>query len=254
MGEGMSTFYSVVFFVFGLVLGSFFNVVGIRLPKGVPFGNDRSACPTCERQLTSFELIPLLSYIIQGGKCRGCKEKISIRYPLMELATGLLFLMAYIQLGFQWELVTAIILMSMLVIVFVTDIHYMLIPNKVLLFFLPFLIVMRLIVPLDPWYGMIIGGIAGYGVIALIIIMSKGGMGAGDMKLFGVLGIVLGWKLVLLTFFFAALFGAIIGIIMQRLNKAKKRQPIPFGPYIVIATVLVYFYGNEIIDWYMRFL
>lgn len=250
----MTIFYSIVFFTFGLVFGSFFNVVGIRLPKNIPFANDRSQCPTCDRQLTAGELIPLLSYIIQGGKCRGCKERISIRYPLMELATGILFLLAYVQIGFQWELVTAILLMSMLIIVFVTDIHYMLIPNKVLLFFLPFLIVMRMVVPLDPWYDAIIGGVVGYGMIALIIIVSKGGMGAGDMKLFGVLGIVLGWKLVLLTFFFAALFGAVIGIILQRTNKTKKRQPIPFGPHIVMATVIVYYYGEQIMAWYMSYL
>src|SRR5699024_7055652 len=147
--------------------------------------------------------------------------------------------------------------MSMLAIVFITDINYMLIPNRVLYFFLPFFIVLcilsplapcyvslicwlvayllipffivlRILSPLDPIYDALIGGIVGYFLIAIIIIISNGGMGAGDMKLFGVLGIVLGWKLTLLTFFFATLFGAVVGIILRLTKKNNKNEPIPF--------------------------
>src|SRR5699024_9528325 len=253
-GWGMEIYWGVVMFLFGITLGSFYNVVGLRVPKKIPFSNDRSYCPTCEHQLSWSELIPVLSFVLQSGKCRHCKTKISFIYPVIELATGLLFLFSYIQLGFSLELITALIFMSMLMIIFVSDLHYMFIPNKILWFFLPLLVIMRVLVPLDPWYNSIIGAVVGYGLLALIIILSNGGMGAGDMKLFGVLGIVLGLGNTLLTFFLASLFGAVIGIILKMRQKIGKGQPIPFGPYIVVAAIIAYFYVDKIIDFYLSFL
>lgn len=247
----MDYFWYVIFFSLGLIFGSFFNVVGLRTPKKMSFATGRSQCPTCKNELSAIELIPVLSYIIQRGKCRHCHSTISPLYPIIELSTGLLYLFSFYKLGFTIELVTALLFISMLVIIFVTDITYMLIPNKILLFFLPFLIMLRIISPLTPWYDAIIGAVVGFGLVALIILVSKGGMGAGDMKLFGVLGIVVGWKLVLLTFFIAALFGAIVGGIMLAFNKVKRKQPIPFGPYIVVAAIITYFYGEQIVTLYL---
>lgn len=250
----MELYFTIIFFVFGTVLGSFFNVVGLRVPQKIKFANDRSYCPNCEKQLTWYELVPVLSYVIQNGKCRGCKKEISMIYPIVELATGALFAFCYYYIGLELELITAILLMSMLMIIFVTDMSYMLIPNKILLFFLPLFIIMRVIEPLDPWYNALIGAAAGYGLVALIILLSKGGMGAGDMKLLGVLGIVLGLGNILLTFFIAALFGAIVGGIMMMMQKVKRRQAIPFGPYIIAGAIITYFYGTNIIDWYLSFI
>lgn len=247
----MHLFYIVTFFVFGIVFGSFFNVIGIRVPKKISFHNDRSYCPQCETQLRFFELIPVLSYIMQGGKCRSCKTKISFVYPFIELSTGLLFTYAYLYFGLQLELIVALLLISLLMIIFVSDIFYMLIPNKVLLFFLPLILIARIFIPLDPWYDALIGALVGYVLLAVIIIVSKGGMGAGDMKLFGVLGFVLGWKKVLLTFFLAALFGALIGGALMLGKRVKKGEPIPFGPFIVLAALISYFYGQILIDWYL---
>lgn len=250
----MELYYIIVFFVAGTVLGSFFNVVGLRLPKKITFTNDRSYCPNCNHQLRWFELVPIISYVIQLGKCRSCKEKISPIYPFVELLTGFLFAFSYYKIGFDLELTLMIILVSMLMIIFVTDITYMRIPNKILLFFLPFIIIMRIISPLDPWYNAIIGAIVGYVLIALIIIVSKGGMGAGDMKLLGVLGIVLGLGKVLLTFFIAALIGAVVGMTLRALRKLNKKQPIPFGPYLIVSTIFVYYYGDVVIEWYLSFI
>jgi len=250
----MNIFYISIFFLFGSVFGSFFNVVGLRVPKKLPFHSDRSYCPTCKQQLNWYELIPVLSYIIQRGKCRSCQKQISFLYPLIEGATGLLFVYSYLKLGLNLELVTSLLLVSMLMILFVSDITYMLIPDKVLLFFLPIFILLRIISPLHPWYDAIIGAVVGFFLIALIILLSKGGMGAGDMKLFGVLGIVLGWKNILLTFFIAAFLGAIIGGVLMLLNKVGKRQPIPFGPYIVIGSLISYFYGEQIVTFYLSLL
>lgn len=248
----MEVYWLFIFFLFGITFGSFFNVVGLRVPKRIPFVSDYSHCPSCEHRLHWHELIPVVSFLWQKGACRHCDVRISALYPSMELLTGLLFSYSYYIFGFQTELITAILFISLLVIISVSDIAYMLIPNKILLFFLPPLIIMRIISPLNPWYDMIIGAFLGFILIALIIIISKGGMGAGDMKLFFVLGIVLGWKQVLLTFFLASLIGTIFGLFLKCLQKLKRRQPIPFGPSIAIAAIISYFHGEMLLALYLN--
>lgn len=246
--------HNIFFFLLGLIFGSFFNVVGLRLPKKIPFANDRSVCPHCCHQLAWYENIPLLSFLIQQGKCRHCKGRISYIYPTTELLTGVLFAMSFSTIGFQLELITALLFVSMLMIIFVSDIKYMLIPNKVLLFFLSFFILLRIMVPLEPWWSPIIGAIIGLGLLALIIILSRGGMGAGDMKLFGVLGIVLGIKNVLLAFFLSCMIGAIIGVLLLITKIVGRKQPVPFGPYIVLGSLIAYFYGDTLLNWYINLL
>lgn len=250
----MDLFINVFIFIFGTVLGSFYNVVGYRVPKKIPFALERSYCPNCNNQLKFYELIPLFSYMVQRGACRSCRMKISPLYPIVELMTGGLFLFAYIKIGFTIEWLVALSLISLFVIIFVSDLRYMLIPDKVLLFFLPIFILLRILSPLTPWYSSITGSIVGFLLLALIIIISKGGMGAGDMKLFGVIGIVLGLSNTLLTFFLAALFGAVIGGIFMLFNKVEKKQPIPFGPFIMLGGLISYFYGQKLIDMYLSLL
>lgn len=247
----MEPLFVSIFFILGIILGSFFNVVGLRLPQNIPFHSDRSYCPQCQQQLSWYELFPIISYIVQRGKCRHCQTHISLIYPFVEVMTGFLFMFCYITFGFEIELMTALFLVSMLMILFVSDIAYMLIPNKILLFFLPFLMIMRIISPLTPWYDSILGALSGFLLIAVIIIVSNGGMGAGDMKLFGVLGIVLGWKNTLIAFFIAIFLGSLIGSYLMLVNKVKRKEPIPFGPYIVFGALVSYFYGEYMITLYM---
>lgn len=250
----MELYWTIFFFLIGMTFGSFFNVVGLRVPKSIPFTSDRSYCPHCKTKLKWFELIPVFSYIFLFGKCRTCKRRLSPLYPIVELMTGLLFAYSYVVFGFHVELFAAIVLISLLMIIFVTDFAYMVIPNKILLFFLPFVIVARIISPLTPWYDALIGGIVGFLLIAIIILVSNGGMGAGDMKLFGIIGMILGWQNTLLTFFLAALFGAVVGLVLIMFKIIKRKQPIPFGPYIVIGAIISYFYGKEIIMLYLTLL
>lgn len=248
----MELFGMMLFFILGTVFGSFFNVVGLRLPKNIPFHNDRSYCPNCQKQLRWFELIPVFSYIIQQGKCRHCKQRIAKLYPLIELLTGSLFAFTFWQIGLNIELLTALLLVSLAMILVVTDLTYMLIPNKILLFFLPFFIILRIISPLDPWYDAIIGGVVGYVLIMIIILVSKGGMGAGDMKLLGVLGIVLGWKLTLLAFFIGTFAGALIGGLLMVTKRLKRGEPMPFGPYLLFGAIVSYFFGEHFITFYLN--
>ncbi|OIJ10276.1 prepilin peptidase [Anaerobacillus arseniciselenatis] len=235
----------------GLILGSFFNVVGLRVPKNESIVRPRSHCPNCRRTLSTLELVPVFSYLFQKGKCKGCGTKISPIYPFFEAATGGLFVYAFYHFGFQWETIVALVFISLLVIVFISDIHYMIIPDKVLLFFAPILLILRYtIAPLEVWWDPLLGAAIGFILLLAIAVISKGGMGGGDIKLFAVIGIVLGWQGVLLAFFLSTLIGSIIGIIGLATKKMQRGKPIPFGPYIVMATLLVYFFETEILNWY----
>ncbi|WP_419959130.1 prepilin peptidase [Psychrobacillus sp. BM2] len=248
----MEFVFLLLFFIYGLVFGSFFNVVGLRIPKGESIVRPPSHCSVCDRNLTVKDLVPVFSFIFLKGKCRGCGTKIHWVYPVMELVTGLLFAFAYYQLGFSLELAVALLFISLLVIITVSDIAYMLIPDKILLFFLIPLIVLRVFEPLNPWWDSIIGAIVGFGVLFLIAVVSKGGMGGGDIKLFFVIGLVLGWVPTLLTLFLASIIGTVIGIISLRRTKQGRKTPIPFGPSIAIAAIIAYFYGELLVDWYVN--
>ncbi|WP_427137096.1 prepilin peptidase [Psychrobacillus psychrodurans] len=248
----MTIIYMFLFFLYGLIFGSFFNVVGLRIPKKESIVHPPSHCTVCDRRLTIKDLVPVFSYVFLKGKCRGCGTKIHWVYPVMELVTGLLFAFAYYQLGFTLELAVALLFISLLVIITVSDIAYMLIPDKILIFFLIHLIVLRVFVPLSPWWDSIIGAFVGFGVLFLIAVVSKGGMGGGDIKLFFVIGLVLGWIPTLLTLFLASIIGTVVGIISLRRTKQGRKTPIPFGPSIAIAAIISYFYGEMLVDWYVN--
>ncbi|MEY8756229.1 A24 family peptidase [Peribacillus frigoritolerans] len=244
----------IYLFVLGLILGSFFNVVGLSVPAGHSFANRRSACPSCGRTLTFYELIPVFSYMVQVGKCRGCKARISPLYPAVEMLTGVLFASAPIFLGWSSELLVGWILISLFMIIFVTDVAFMLIPDKILLFFIVIFIVLRFSFPLMPWWDSIVGAAVGFSLLLSIAVVSKGGMGGGDIKLFAVIGFVLGMKMVLLSLLFACFYGALLGITGLLTGILKKKTLIPFGPYIVFGTLTAYFWGDSLLHWYVTFL
>lgn len=246
----MEWFYLILFFIYGIVFGSFFNVVGLRVPKKESIITPPSHCTTCKRKLQAVDLIPVFSYLFLKGKCRRCDSKISAIYPFMEFMTGSLFALAYYMLGFSLELIVAILFMSLLIIITVSDIAYMLIPNKILLPFAVLLFFARMFSPLTPWLGSLVGAAVGFGVLLLIAVVSKGGMGGGDIKLFFVIGLVLGPVQTLLTLFLAALIGSIIGVIILKRTGQGRKTPIPFGPSIALAAVISYFWGTYLVDWY----
>lgn len=250
--ESMQLIFLLYLLILGLILGSFYNVVGLRIPNHQSVITPRSHCSTCQRTLTSVELIPVLSYLVLRGKCRTCHSKISILYPAIELLTGLLFLLSGYLFGLTSELFVALAFVSLLMIITVSDINYMVIPDKILLFFLILLIPLRTLSPLAPWWDSLLGAAVGFGLLLLIALISKGGIGGGDVKLFFVIGLVLGTKDTLLAFFLSTLFGSIIGGIGLLTGKVKRREPIPFGPFIVIGALVTYFFGSYIIEWYIN--
>lgn len=240
------------FFMIGLIFGSFFHVVGDRLPQTRSFVQGRSHCPHCHQQLSWYELIPLVSYIMQKGTCRNCKRRISFMYPFVELITGILFALSYHKFSMDGELLMALLLSSLLMITFTTDVKYMMIPNQILLVFLPLFIVIRFWQPLDPWWSPLAGAVVIFILLTLIILMSKGGMGGGDLKLFVLLGIILGLEKVLLAFLLACLFGALFGVMFMALGKLQKNKPMPFVPYIALGALFAYFYGEQWVRWYIN--
>ena len=244
----------IFIFLLGLILGSFYNVVGLRIPKKESIIAPGSACSSCGHSLSWPELVPVLSYLVLQGKCRECRSRIHLLYPIMELLTALLFVTAPILLGWSLELLVAWTLISLLVIIFVTDFVYMLIPNKILLFSSALILVLRIFIPLDPWWDTLAGAASGFLIPFLIAVISKGGIGGGDIKLFALIGLAIGVKGVLLSFMFSTLFGAVFGLVGLAFGRVKRGQPIPFGPFIALGTLTAYFFGQEVLDWYWQLL
>ncbi|MCM3692250.1 prepilin peptidase [Neobacillus niacini] len=244
----------IYFLILGLVFGSFFNVVGLRVPLKKSIVAPRSSCPTCGHQLRVYELIPVISYLLQKRKCRGCQSRISPIYPIFELLTGILFATAPFVIGWSGELVVALSLISMFMIIIVSDIHYMIIPDKILIWFAGIFLLERIFWPLSPWWDSLLGAVTGFTLLLVIALISKGGMGMGDVKLYALLGFVMGFKLVLLSFFLSTLFGAVIGGFALIFKIVKRKQPIPFGPFIAAGTLTAYYWGSDLIDLYLQFL
>ncbi|WP_335869184.1 prepilin peptidase [Bacillus sp. 2205SS5-2] len=246
-------YFSIIIFLYGITLGSFYNVVGLRIPVKKSIVSPRSACTSCGHELTAWELIPVFSYMMLRGKCRQCSARVSPLYPIMELITGLLFVLVYVRFDFSAEALIGITLVSLLIIITVSDLAYMLIPDKILLFFLGLFFLEFLFLLPHHLVESVLGATVGFTLLLLISVLSKGGMGGGDIKLFALLGFVLGVKLVLLAFFFSTLLGAIGGIVGLWLNVFKKGKPIPFGPFIATGTILVFFFHEAILSWYFSF-
>jgi leader peptidase (prepilin peptidase) / N-methyltransferase len=242
----------VYILLLSLFLGSFYNVVGLRIPVNKSIVAPRSACPNCKHTLGPLELIPVLSFLIQRGECSRCKTAISPLYPIMELLTGLLFVAAPLILGWTNELWVAWTLISLFIIITVSDLAYMLIPDKILMFFAGIFLIERILIPLTPWWDSALGAVIGFTLLLIIAVVSKGGMGGGDIKLYALLGLVVGTKLLLLSFFLSALIGSIVGVIGLILGLFERKKPIPFGPFIALGTLLAYFFGDSIIRTYLQ--
>lgn len=234
----------------GFVMGSFYNVVGFRLPISESFIYPQSHCPNCNNDLIYFDNIPVISYLLLKGKCRFCKVNISIIYPMVELFTGLLFMFAVYKME-EFNLFVSLALISFIIIITITDLYYFIIPNKILLFFLSLFILLRIIYPLDPWYESVIGFLISYVIVFILIVLSRGGIGAGDLKLLAVLGFLTGTKIVLLGFILAILFGGLYGFGLLLFKRKNKGDYIPFGPFIGVSILISFYYHERIINLYI---
>lgn len=238
-------------FIFGLVIGSFLNVVGLRVPARQSIIVPRSQCSVCSRPLSLLELIPVISYICLKGTCRTCHTPISPLYPLIELSTALLFAAAFSIFNDLLSLITAWITIALLMIIIVSDIAYMIIPNKVLIAFAGVYIAIWFFLPGPLKADALAGAALSTFVLVPVAICFAGGIGGGDIKLFLLLGFIFGWESFLLLFTLSVWLAGAAGSIGLAAGKIKRGQPFPFGPFIAAASLLTLFYGDFLIHTYL---
>ena len=249
----MSTLYLISFFILGLFLGSFYNVVGYRLPKGESILYPPSHCTKCNHRLNALELIPVLSYIFQGGKCKHCGEKISSFYPIIEFSTGVLFAVSYYSFKFNSELYISLVLVSLLMIIIVSDLNYFIIPDSILVISSLLIIVTKFISNgyLDALKSLG-GGLLMFSVMYLIMLMGnfifkKESLGGGDIKLMFVVGLVFHPLLGIVSIFLSSFLALIPSLFLYFKNKD---HVIPFGPFILFATLILFLMKININDIY----
>lgn len=238
-------------FLFSLFVGSFFNVCIYRIPRGESVVFPSSACPACGRHLRAGELVPLLSFILQTGRCRGCGAGVSWRYPLVEVLTALLFTGLFLRFGWPAFLLQTVFFAVLLVIFFI-DLEHQIIPNRLVLGLLVYALLLQNFVPVIPWSVALWGGLLGGGFFLFLAMVSRGGMGGGDIKLVTVLGFWFGWGQLLLLLFLAFLVGGLVGGLLLGLGLKKRKDGIAFGPFLVGAAFVVTVWGERIIGWYLR--
>ncbi len=234
-------------FIFGLTIGSFLNVVILRLEKKESFLKGRSYCPHCKNTLSWFDLVPVFSFIWLGGKCRNCKKRVSWQYPLVELATATVFLLIY-NLGLPiFSMLLLWFIASALVVIFVYDLRNYIIPDVVLF---P-AIIAALPYHISVHYLLAAGLASGF-FLAIFLISRGKWMGFGDVKLAILLGLLLGFPNILAGLFLAFFFGAITGIASIVLNKKGLKSEMPFAPFLIFGTFLAMFWGSNLIEWYLH--
>jgi leader peptidase (prepilin peptidase) / N-methyltransferase len=244
----------VMVFVFGLIVGSFCNVVIYRLPLGNSIVTPGSRCRLCDNSIRPWDNIPILSYFILNGRCRSCREPISVRYPIVEFTSGILYLTLYLKFGLSILFVIYALMASTLVVVALIDLDHKIIPNIItlpgILAGLSLSLQLLPITPLTSLLGVLIGGVLFY----LIALISKGGMGGGDIKLIAMIGAFLGWHGTLFTIFSSALLGAVVGIMLMVLGKKGRKDKVPFGPFLSFGAILFMLSGDDLVQWYLELL
>ncbi len=243
--------YLILFFILGLILGSFYNVVGLRLCKGESLVYPPSHCTKCNHKLKFYELVPVFSYIFLRGRCKSCKEKISIMYPVIEFLTGVLFALSFYVYGLSPNLVYSLLLSSLFIIITVTDLNYYIIPDSVLIFFGILIFIYNIITKgiLDACtyvvYGLVMF-LFMYGLMKLgNLLFKEESLGGGDIKLMAVLGMTVKPLVSVLSLSLGA-FLALPGSVYLLLKK--KDKIIPFGPFIVGAFIIVMLLGIDTQD------
>lgn len=247
----------IFLFIFGAVIGSFLNVVIHRIPREdewrrqlLSLVRPGSRCTTCGRSLSWYDNVPLVSYAILGGKCRNCGERISLRYPLVELLNAVLYLLAGLKFGLTPSLFLALLFISSLIVIFFIDLQYYIIPNVIVLPVAVIGLAAMIAISPDRWLELLLAGVLSALFFFAVAMIRPGGMGMGDVKLAAMMGFFLG-KSVLVALFLGFLLGAAVGIgLMVKGSRGRKSQ-VPFGPFLAIGSLIALFFGEPILDQYL---
>ena len=242
----MIILYLFFSFILGLLIGSFLNVVIYRLPREENIAFPPSHCPNCNHKISPLENIPVLSYIFLKGKCSVCMNRISIRYPLIELLTGVMFSLVYCVFGFLAEAFIYIAFVSLLIAVFFIDLEHYIISDSLLAGILILAIVRIAFLKEPGWLNALISSVVVFIVFFLVFIFSNEKFGGGDVKLFTVLSLFFGWPFVNILIILASIMGILVGGSLILIGKMKRDEPIPFGPFIVISAIIIIFFGESI--------
>lgn len=247
--------------ILGLCVGSFLNVVIYRVPNGMNLAKPDSHCTTCDYMLRWYDNIPVISYIILGGKCRKCGQRISPRYMLVEIANALLWLLC-VHLFWEENIVYAVlssVVLSTLVCIFFIDLEHMLIFDRFILILIAAGIVAIFFDASTVWYDHLIGAFSAGGIFLLIYhtaiwVLGKEGLGFGDVKLSFAAGLLLGWQKMLFSMLIASVFGSLLLLILKRVRGDESGKEYPFGPFIAGGMAIALLLGNPIITWYLSLL
>ena len=239
----------------GMAIGSFLNVVIHRLPRGESVVSPGSRCPACGYSLRALDNIPVISYLMLLGRCRQCGVRISPRYPLVEIATGALFVLHYFVFGWTPLLAVRLLFAASLVALFAIDLEHHLLPDAITLPGVGAGLLASLFLP-PGIRDALIGVIAGGGVLWLIgeayyRYSGEEGMGGGDVKMLAMIGAFLGWQLVIVTLVFSSIAGSVIGILLIVTKRGGMKYALPYGTFLAIAALVASLAGAQIVDWYV---
>ncbi len=242
-------FLYIVIFCYGIIIGSFLNVLIYRVPKKENIAIVRSHCMQCGYQLAWYDLIPLFSWLALRGKCRKCGEKISVQYPLIEALNGVLYIMVFHHYGLSIESLLYCLLFSALLTLSVIDFRTYEIPVGFNYFILA-LGLIRLATDLNNWKTYVIGFLA-VSVFLVILYYATGGrgIGGGDVKLMATCGLLIGWKLIILAFLLGCILGSVIHIVRMKLSN--EGHVLAMGPYLSMGVAIAVLYGEQMIGWYL---
>ena len=246
-------------FIFGLCIGSFLNVCIYRLPASKSISHPRSSCTSCNELIPFYDNIPVLSYLLLRGRCRFCREPISLRYPVIELLTGMFALITFLKYGLSLEALIYFIYIAALLVITFIDIDHQIIPDVISLPGIPLFFLasfgLSQINYLDSLIGILVGGGSLFVVAwTYSLITKKEGMGGGDIKLLAMIGAVIGWKGVLFTIFVASAIGTLSGLLVMLKSRKGMKLKIPFGPFLAIGGIAYIFFGPQLIRWYFQLL
>ena len=242
----------IIIFIFGITIGSFLNVCIYRIPLGESIVTSPSHCMTCERKLKWYDMVPVFSWLVLGGKCRNCKSKISVQYPIIEGVNGILYVMICAVNGLEWNSVIYCFMASALLVLSIIDWRTYEIPFGINVFLFVLGIAMT-ILDRGNLVEHLIGMICVSGLLGILYLLTSGrAIGGGDIKLMFACGLILGWKLILLAFFLGCIIGSVVHIIRMSVKKAGRM--LAMGPYLSAGILLAALWGNAWINWYLSLL
>jgi len=243
-------------FIFGAVVGSFLNVCIYRLPKGESIAFPPSHCPACDYKIPFYDNIPLVSYLVLGGKCRSCRAAISLQYPVVELITALLALFLFMRYGLSFLFAVLFLFCAAMVVITFIDLEHLIIPDVISLSGIVLGFVFSFFIPQLGWQNSLFGILAGGGSLYLVatlyhLFTGKEGMGGGDIKLLAMMGAFFGWKAVPFIIFMSSLVGSVVGVTVMFAQNKDSKLAIPFGPFLALGAILYIFFGRQMIHWYL---